>query len=141
MPLRRTAWEYGVCSCSSEKKDEVLAALTTVVTASRAEPGCVSIHAFTSVRDPQLFFIHSVWKDASSLDLLATLPHTVEFINTVDGLLDEPREVARTSYLGWPRRKLHSPRAARMKVTPPSPPSAQSVQTKKKPPVDLAISP
>jgi hypothetical protein len=44
-------------------------------------------------------------------------------------------------YLGWARRRLHSPRAERMKVTPPSPPSAQSVQTKKKPPVDLAISP
>jgi len=44
-------------------------------------------------------------------------------------------------YRGWPRRRLHSPRAERMKVRPPSPPSAQSVQTKKKPPVDLAISP
>ena len=44
-------------------------------------------------------------------------------------------------YRGWPRRRLHSPRAGRMKVKPPSPPSAQSVQTKKKPPVDLNISP
>jgi len=44
-------------------------------------------------------------------------------------------------YRGWPRRRLHSPRAERMKVKPPSAPSAQSVQTKKKPPVDLAISP
>jgi len=44
-------------------------------------------------------------------------------------------------YCDWPRRRLHSPRAERMKVKPPSPPSAQSVQTKKKPPVDLAISP
>src|SRR5262249_50785947 len=43
-------------------------------------------------------------------------------------------------YRGLPRRRLHSPRAERMKVKPPSPPSAQSVQTKKKPPVDLAIS-
>src|SRR2546429_2891133 len=33
-------------------------------------------------------------------------------------------------YRGWPRRRLHSPRAERMKVKPPSPPSAQSVQTK-----------
>jgi hypothetical protein len=40
-----------------------------------------------------------------------------------------------------PRRRIHSPRAERMKVKPPSPPSAQSVQTKKKPPGDLAISP
>jgi hypothetical protein len=44
-------------------------------------------------------------------------------------------------YRGWPGRRLHSPRAERMKVKPPSAPSAQSVQTKKKPPVDLAISP
>jgi len=43
-------------------------------------------------------------------------------------------------YFGWPRRRPHSPRAERMKVKPPSPPSAQSVQTKKKPPADLAIS-
>jgi hypothetical protein len=45
-----------------------------------------------------------------------------------------------STYLGRPRRRLHSPRAERMKVKPPSPPSAQSVQTKKKPPGDLAIS-
>jgi len=32
-------------------------------------------------------------------------------------------------------------RTESMKVTPPSAPSAQSVQTKKNPPVDLAISP
>jgi hypothetical protein len=43
--------------------------------------------------------------------------------------------------LVWLRRRLHRPRAERMMVTPPSPPSAQSVQTKKKPPLDLAISP
>ncbi len=77
-------------------EDKVRAALTMVVTASRAEPGCVSIHAFGSGRDPQLFFIHSVWKDADALDRHAKLPHTVEFMETVDGLLDEPREVTRT---------------------------------------------
>src|ERR1041385_7736956 len=38
------------------------------------------------------------------------------------------------------RRRLHSPRAARIMVTPPSAPSAQSVHTKKKPPADAAIS-
>ena len=53
----------------------------------------------------------------------------------------EPIVFGLLDYRGWPRRRLHSPRAERMKVKPPSPPSAQSVQTKKKPPVDLAISP
>ena len=37
-------------------------------------------------------------------------------------------------------RKLHRPRTARKMVQPPSPPSAQRLQTKKKPPVDAAIS-
>ncbi len=44
-------------------------------------------------------------------------------------------------YWGRLRRRSHSPRAERIRVKPPSPPSAQSVQTKKKPPGDLAISP
>jgi quinol monooxygenase YgiN len=60
------------------------------------ELGCVSIHAFGSARDPQLFFIHSVWKDADACDRHAHMPHTEEFIETVDRLLDEPREVTRT---------------------------------------------
>lgn len=34
------------------------------------------------------------------------------------------------SYLGCPGRRLYSPRAERTNVRPPSPPSAQSVQTK-----------
>lgn len=77
-------------------EDKVRAALTSVVTASRTETGCVDIHVFRSFRDPKLFFIHSVWKDADAFELHAKLPHTVEFIDTVDRLLDEPRQVART---------------------------------------------
>jgi hypothetical protein len=53
---------------------------------------------------------------------------------------ESPRSVAR-DYWRRLRRRSHSPRAERIKVKPPSPPSAQSVQTKKKPPGDLAISP
>jgi len=46
----------------------------------------------------------------------------------------------RDSYTCRRHGRFHSPRAARMTVQPPSPPSAHSVQTKKKPPVDFAIS-
>lgn len=45
----------------------------------------MSIHAFQSGRDPQLFFIHSVWKDADAFERHAMLPHTLEFMETVDG--------------------------------------------------------
>jgi quinol monooxygenase YgiN len=78
------------------RADAIRAALNKVVTASRVEAGCVRIDAFQSMRDPRLFFIHSVWKDAEAFDLHATLPHTLEFIDTVDAFVDEPRQVART---------------------------------------------
>jgi quinol monooxygenase YgiN len=81
------------------RDDAVRTALNQVVAASRAESGCVRIDAFRSIRDPQLFFIHSVWNDAEAFDLHAKLPHTVEFIATVDALVDEPRQVARTRQL------------------------------------------
>jgi hypothetical protein len=69
-----------------------------------------------------------------STERLASAPITSAVATGLSmfGLLD---------YRGWPRRRLQSPRTERMKVKPPSAPSAQSVQTKKKPPLDLAISP
>jgi quinol monooxygenase YgiN len=78
------------------RADAIRVAVSKVVTASRVESGCVRIDAFESMRDRQLFFIHSVWKDAEAFDLHAALPHTIEFIETADSLVDEPRQVART---------------------------------------------
>jgi len=77
-------------------EDRVCDALMAVVKTSRLEPGCVSIHAFRSAGDRRLFFIHSVWNDGGAFDIHAQLPHTVTFMQTVDGLLDERREVTRT---------------------------------------------
>jgi quinol monooxygenase YgiN len=54
------------------RADAIRAALSKVVTASREESGCVRIDAFRSIRDPQLVFIQSVWKDAESFDVHAT---------------------------------------------------------------------
>ena len=36
-------------------------ALAHVLGPSRDEAGCLSIHAFRSIRDPRLFYIHSRW--------------------------------------------------------------------------------
>src|ERR1017187_7097429 len=44
-------------------------------------------------------------------------------------------------YRGWPRCRLHSPRTERMAEKSAVTPSARSVQTKKKPPLDCAILP
>ena len=63
---------------------------------TREEPGCLSIHHFRSIRDPQLFFIHSRWKDEAAFEHHASLPHTVRFLERVEPLIDHPLDVTRT---------------------------------------------
>ena len=46
-------------------------------------------------RDPQLFFIHSLWTDEAAFDRHAGLPHTVRFLATVQSLVDHPLDVRR----------------------------------------------
>jgi quinol monooxygenase YgiN len=74
----------------------VEAALREVLVPSQKEPGCLGFHLFRSMRDPQLFYIHSRWKDAEAFQKHAVLAHTELFLKKVDALLDQSREVART---------------------------------------------
>ena len=73
----------------------VAQALLDVVAPSREEPGCLSIHAFRSTRDPRLFYIHSRWQDEAAFENHAGLPHTVRFVGTVEPLIDHPLDVTR----------------------------------------------
>lgn len=75
------------------------AARRDVVSAFREEPDCLSIHAFSSIQDPQLFYIHSCWRDHAAFELHATLPHTVRFLEGMDALTDQPREITRAHML------------------------------------------
>ena len=72
-------------------------ALCEVVGPSSEEPGCVSIHAFRSVRDPRLFYIHSRWKDEAAFDHHAGLPHTVRFVERMAPLIDHAFDVTRAA--------------------------------------------
>lgn len=74
----------------------VAAALRDVVGPSRAEPGCLAIAAYRSVRDPRLFWIHSRWIDEAAFETHAELPHTVRFVERVQQLIDHPPDVTRT---------------------------------------------
>lgn len=71
-------------------------ALREVVGVSREEEGCLSINAFRSLRDRQLFYIQSRWRDEGAFQKHGGLAHTVRFLEKVDALLDQPREVTRT---------------------------------------------
>jgi quinol monooxygenase YgiN len=75
-------------------------AVGDVIVPTRAEPGCLSIQAFRSTRDPRLFYIHSRWTNEAAFEHHATLPHTVRFIERVQSLIDHPLDVTRAKLIG-----------------------------------------
>jgi quinol monooxygenase YgiN len=78
------------------EESQVEEALREVAGASREERGCLNFDTFRSVRDQRLFYIHSRWVDEGAFERHAELAHTVRFLERVDVLLDEPRNVTRT---------------------------------------------
>ena len=82
------------------QESAVAEALCDVVAPSRAEPGCLDIHAFRSTRDGRLFYIHSRWKDEAAFEHHAPLPHTVRFLERVAPLIDHALDVTRAKVIG-----------------------------------------
>jgi quinol monooxygenase YgiN len=74
--------------------------LLRVVEACRTEAGCLSIHAFESMREPSVFAIHSEWADETAFELHATLPHTKQFLAAVQPLLTHPVKALRLRHIG-----------------------------------------
>jgi quinol monooxygenase YgiN len=70
-------------------------ALRELVTATRAEAGCAEVHGYRSVRNARLYYLHSRWKDVQVFEAHAKLPHTEKFLEQVEKLLAEPRDVKR----------------------------------------------
>ena len=72
------------------KGPDFRAELLRVIAHSRAEIGCIALHVFESLREPQLFAIHSEWADEAAFELHAQLPHTVRFLAAAERLLTHP---------------------------------------------------
>ncbi len=75
----------------SEFRNEVL----QVSELSRAEPGCLRLDVFESLREPFIFAIHSEWVDEASFELHASFPHTVRFLEAARELLAHPIQALR----------------------------------------------
>ena len=82
------------------KETDAAEALREVLGPSRSEPGCLSIHAFRSIRDTRLFYIHSKWKDEAAFEIHARLPHTVRFRERMETLIERAFDVTRTELIG-----------------------------------------
>jgi quinol monooxygenase YgiN len=76
--------------------DAVAVAMRDMLGPVRAEPGCLAIDVFRSLRDVRLFYIHSRWVDEAAFEIHARLPHTARFLERVQPLIDHPLDVTRT---------------------------------------------
>ncbi|HUI86079.1 MAG TPA: putative quinol monooxygenase [Nitrososphaerales archaeon] len=73
----------------------VAEALRSEVLSSRADPGCLSHEAYRSVRNPRLFFIESHWVDDAAFETHIGLPHTVQFAESIQLMIDHELEPIR----------------------------------------------
>jgi len=62
----------------------------------KAEPGCLAMGVYRSVRDPRLFWIHSRWIDEAAFNVHADLPNTLRFVERAEQLIDHPFDVTRS---------------------------------------------
>jgi len=74
-------------------------ALRKVISPTRQEPSCLSIHAFRSIRDARLFYIHSRWVDEAGFDNHVGQPHTKQFVEEVQPLVDHELDTTRANLI------------------------------------------
>jgi quinol monooxygenase YgiN len=74
-------------------------ALRKVIAPTRQEPGCLSIHAFRSIRDARLFYIHSRWVDEAAFDNHVGQPHTMQFVEEVQPGIDHELDTTRANLI------------------------------------------
>lgn len=77
----------------------VVEALRDILAPTRAEPGCLGIHAFRSIRDARLCYVHSRWRDEAAFEAHADLAHRLRFVERVKPLIDHPLDVTRTEQI------------------------------------------
>jgi quinol monooxygenase YgiN len=92
------------CQAKEGQQHSVAAIIQEVLDPTRQEPGCLSIEAFASRQDQRLFHIHSRWIDEAAFDHHLQLPHTTQFLNAIQSLLDRPIDVTRAEVLRRPGR-------------------------------------
>jgi quinol monooxygenase YgiN len=78
------------------REAEVEAALREVQAPTRAEPGCLELHLYRSLKDPRLYYVNSRWGDIASFERHAELPHTLHMLECVEPLLDHPLDITRS---------------------------------------------
>lgn len=80
-----------------EREEQLREELLRVVGATRAEPGCLRIHLYQSIRGPLAFYIHSEWTDEAAFDAHSKFPHMTRFLSVVRDLITNSLQAVRTN--------------------------------------------
>jgi quinol monooxygenase YgiN len=80
-----------------EAVDDALAALTTAIAATHAEPGCVAYALHRDVSEPARFVILEKWATADALEEHAQTPHLKQMFADLGPLLAAPPTITRTT--------------------------------------------
>ncbi len=81
-------------------EDALAGALWDVHGPTAQEPGCLAHQIYRSIRDPRLYYVHSLWKNEAAFEEHVGLPHTVHFAQRVEKLIDHALEVTRAKQIG-----------------------------------------
>jgi quinol monooxygenase YgiN len=88
---------FGRFQAKAGREAEMEDALRAVQAPTRAEPGCLELHLYRSVKDPRLYYVHSRWRDMASFERHAEMPHTLRMLERVEPLLVHPLDVTRST--------------------------------------------
>lgn len=70
-------------SCNPDKTDEVMGALSAVVTASRGLPGVIHFDVARDITDPDSFIATEVFTDHAALDLQESQPEVARVMELI----------------------------------------------------------
>jgi quinol monooxygenase YgiN len=74
-------------------------ALRKVIAPTRQERGCLSIHAFYSIWDARLFYIHWRWVDEAGFDNHVGQSYTKQFVEEAEPLVDHELDTTRATVI------------------------------------------
>jgi quinol monooxygenase YgiN len=78
-------------------QDQALESLTTAITATHGEEGCLGYALHRDLADPARFVIVEQWATPEALQEHATLPHLKQLFADLGPLLAEPPTILRTA--------------------------------------------
>jgi quinol monooxygenase YgiN len=76
-----------------ETREDLVALLLEVQSASRAEDGCVSYGFFAALDDPHSLIAVEEWRDRPSLELHFGQPHLARLMQEMPSLITAPPEI------------------------------------------------